>query len=128
MELVEGLLEACSSGDPVIVSSYLQQSIQYGIDLNFITNEGLTLLTHTIIAAGISIYLYIYPFMYTITNFMLLIFIASNPRGQYLEVVQMLLETGIYLESADTTYGRTAAHWAAYNQLSDILTLLMMTG
>ena len=55
MELVEGLLEACSSGDPVIVSSYLQQSIQYGIDLNFITNEGLTLLTHTIIAAGISI-------------------------------------------------------------------------
>ena len=40
----------------------------------------------------------------------------------------MLLETGIYLESADTTYGRTAAHWAAYNQLSDILMLLMMTG
>ena len=56
MELVEGLLEACSSGDPVLVSSYLQQSIQYGIDLNFATNEGFTLLTHTITAAGISIY------------------------------------------------------------------------
>ena len=59
---------------------------------------------------------------------MLLIFIASNPHGQYLEVIQMILETGIYLESADTTYGRTAAHWAAYNQLSDILTLIMMSG
>ena len=63
MELVEGLLEACSSGDPVIVSSYLQQSNQYGIDLNFITNEGLTLLTHTIIAAGIYIYIYIYIYL-----------------------------------------------------------------
>ena len=63
MELVDGLLEACSSGDPVIVSSYLQQGIQYGIDLNFITNEGFTLLTHTITAAGRYIYLSIFIYV-----------------------------------------------------------------
>ena len=40
----------------------------------------------------------------------------------------MLVQSGIYLDTADLTYGRTAAHWATYYHREDILTELIIAG
>ena len=50
--LLQQLVDACSTGDPSAAAECLQQCLQYGIDLNFVTEEGLTLVSHTIVSAG----------------------------------------------------------------------------
>ena len=40
----------------------------------------------------------------------------------------MLLEAGSDPFAVDATYGRTAAHWAAYCKQADILVLLISAG
>jgi len=39
-----------------------------------------------------------------------------------------LIQGGAELDIADTSYGRTAAHWAVYYQRDDILRLLIEAG
>ncbi len=51
-----------------------------------------------------------------------------NPSGGYLEVCQLLVQSGAILETPDTTYGRTATHWAVYYHLADILVELIISG
>ena len=46
--LVDNLLRACAEGD----ISLLVTCLQYGLDLNFITNDGLTPLMYAITYAG----------------------------------------------------------------------------
>ena len=53
---------------------------------------------------------------------------GANPDGLHLEVCQMLVQSGAYLDTADLTYGRTAAHWATYYHREDILTELIIAG
>ena len=53
---------------------------------------------------------------------------GANPDGLHLEVCQMLVQSGVYLDTADLTYGRTAAHWATYYHREDILTELIIAG
>ena len=40
----------------------------------------------------------------------------------------MLVQYGVLLETADITYGRTAAHWAVYYLSEDILVELIILG
>ena len=40
----------------------------------------------------------------------------------------MLVQYGVLLETADITYGRTAAHWAVYYLREDILVELIILG
>ncbi len=51
-----------------------------------------------------------------------------NPAGNYLEVCRLLIQSGAVLETPDTTYGRTAAHWAVYYHIADILVELILSG
>lgn len=52
-----------------------------------------------------------------------------NPDGLYPEVLQLLLETRLIdLDTVDTVYGRTAAHWAVVYKRHDLLLQLMSAG
>lgn len=46
--IVQRLLQACALGDP----NLLAPCLQYGLDLNFVTEDGLTPLMYTITYAG----------------------------------------------------------------------------
>ena len=53
---------------------------------------------------------------------------GANPVGLHLEMCKMLVQSGVYLDTPDLTYGRTAAHWATYYHREDILTELIIAG
>ena len=53
MEVQEALLNSCTIGDFEAASTYLQQCIQYGVDLNFVMDDGTSLVARTVISAGI---------------------------------------------------------------------------
>ena len=53
---------------------------------------------------------------------------GADPQGRYADCCVLLLQGGAEVETADTTYGRTAAHWAVYYQREDILTVLLEAG
>ena len=54
---------------------------------------------------------------------------GANPEGFYPETCQLLLQTpGLRLDTADLTYGRTAAHWAVAYQRHDLLEQLITAG
>lgn len=47
----------------------------------------------------------------------------------YEHCVKLLLQLpALYLDTVDTVYGRTAAHWAVYYKRHDLLLQLIMTG
>ena len=53
-----------------------------------------------------------------------------NPAGFYPETLQLLLQspTVLPLDTVDTDYGRTAAHWAVFYKAHDLLLQLMLAG
>ena len=52
-----------------------------------------------------------------------------NPDGLYPETLQLLLQMpGLDLHTADTSYGRTAAHWAVFYKRHDLLVQLILAG
>ena len=53
---------------------------------------------------------------------------SSQLSGRHVECCALLVQAGAELEIADTTYGRTAAHWAVYYHRDDILSVLIEAG
>ena len=51
-----------------------------------------------------------------------------NPYARYAECCSLLAQQGAVLETADTSYGRTAAHWSIYYHRDDILAVLIEAG
>ena len=51
-----------------------------------------------------------------------------TPTSRHVECCTLLIQGGAELEIADTTYGRTAAHWAVYYHRDDILSVLIEAG
>jgi ankyrin repeat protein len=98
----ELLCNAVKGGDVVTLDGLLNQ--YRGIDVNFKTGEGLNLLMVAIREAG------------------------QNQRGQFNEVVQLLVQIGCDVNAIDDQYGRTAAHWAVYYHKEDILMELLIAG
>uniref|UniRef100_A0A1X7VBH3 Uncharacterized protein n=2 Tax=Amphimedon queenslandica TaxID=400682 RepID=A0A1X7VBH3_AMPQE len=98
--LIVSLLQSCAEGNPDLLESCLQ----YGLDLNFVTEDGLT------------------PLMYAVT------YAGNTQGGSYSRIVYMLLEAGSDPNIQDSHYGRTAGHYAAHCKQSDILELLMECG
>ena len=52
--LIVSLLQSCAEGNPDL----LQSCLQYGLDLNFVTEDGLTPLMYAVTYAGIIIVLF----------------------------------------------------------------------
>lgn len=52
MEYQQALLEYCNAGDAASVEACIQQFKQYGLDLNFITDNGRNLVAETVVFAG----------------------------------------------------------------------------
>ena len=53
---------------------------------------------------------------------------GSNPNGRYADCCTLLIQGGAELETVDTSYGRTAAHWAVYYHRDDVLSVLIEGG
>lgn len=54
---------------------------------------------------------------------------GANPDGMYVETVQLLLQVSAQpLDTVDTKYGRTAAHWAVFYKRHDLLAQLIYAG
>lgn len=84
--------------------TYNPQSIHCGCDLFY---RGITILSHSMIPEN-----------------------SSTVQGCY-ETCQLLIEAGgavLNLMNADTTYGRTAAHWAVQYKQHQILDMLIQAG
>ena len=126
-------MEACHSGDVGTLQSLLTQHPE--LDINLTTEGGVTLLMHTIIGAGEWTYTYSYTCtpipdipVAIVCHLLPVAGTGANPVGLHMEVCQMLVQSGVYLDTADLTYGRTAAHWATYYHREDILTELIIAG
>ena len=132
--LVEGVVEACHSGNVGTLQALLTQYPE--LDINLTTEGGVTLLMHTIIGAGEWFYTHVPSHMAPspsvpvamVCYFLPVAGTGANPDGLHLEVCQMLVQSGVYMDTADLTYGRTAAHWATYYHREDILTELIIAG
>lgn len=54
---------------------------------------------------------------------------GANPGGLYVETVQLLLQVPAQpLDTVDTKYGRTVAHWAVFYKRHDLLVQLIIAG
>lgn len=54
---------------------------------------------------------------------------GANSEGMYVETVQLLLQVSPQpLDTVDTKYGRTAAHWAVFYKRHDLLAQLIYAG
>lgn len=54
---------------------------------------------------------------------------GASSDGMYVETVQLLLQVpGQPVDTVDTKYGRTAAHWAVYYKRHDLLAQLIYAG
>lgn len=104
-EVYELLIHCASQGDISQLDSVLTNHTD-ALDINFQTEGGLNLLMHAVISAGSNV----------------------HPKGRHVDVVKVLIRAGISLAVADTSYGRTALHWAVHYDREDILTELLIAG
>ena len=74
-----------------------------GVDINCVNNSGMTALMLCICAKRVK-------------------------SSSQMQCIRLLLESGVYLDSADSLYGRTAAHWAIANKNHAALTEILAAG
>ena len=53
---------------------------------------------------------------------------GRSQRGQFAEVIQLLIQVGCDVNAVDDQYGRTSGHWAVFYHKEDILMELLIAG